>query len=154
MPMAQRRRVRVTGRLLAIAAISAAITATAVAASPHRDAERRALAHHSALWNNQHIEDYSFRLRITCFCPPREAVITVRKGRPQGANSALEQLDTIPKMFAAIRSALHDPRAGEVTVSYNRHFGFPRRASIDRIKNAADDEIGWTADHFHRLHKR
>ena len=143
-----------TLRLLAIAAISGAITATALAASQDRSGQRRALAHNGALWSNLHVRDYSFRLRITCFCPlPREAVLTVRNGHPQGATDALGQLDTIPKMFAAIRSALHNPRSGEVTVSYDRHLGFPRRASIDRIKNAVDDEIGWIADHFHRLPK-
>jgi hypothetical protein len=81
-------------------------------------------------------------------------VITVRNGHPHGAAGALRELDTVPEMFAAIRGALHDPSAGDVTVSYDRHLGFPRSASIDRIKNAVDDEIGWTANHFRRLPTR
>jgi hypothetical protein len=57
-------------------------------------------------------------------------------------------------MFAAIGRALDDPKAGTVTVRYNARRGFPAHASIDRIKNAIDDEIGWTADRFSRIRSR
>jgi hypothetical protein len=56
--------------------------------------------------------------------------------------------------FAQIREALDDPKAGKVAVRYDAHRGFPRRASIDRIKNAIDDEIAWTVDRFRPLRPR
>jgi hypothetical protein len=64
------------------------------------------------------------------------------------------QFDTVPEMFAAIKRALDDPKAGAVKVRYDSRRGFPDTASIDQIKNAIDDEIGWTADRFRRLRPR
>jgi hypothetical protein len=93
---------------------------------------------------------------VRCFCPSagHAVTVTVRDGRPHGATGYAKQLDTVPEMFRAIRTALDDPHAGDVSARYDSKRGFPRRASIDRIKNAIDDEIGWTADRFHTLRSR
>jgi hypothetical protein len=127
--------------------------ATARAAGTDRDAQREALAENRSLWTSQHLRDYRFRLRVTCFCTSRghAVVISVRNGRPHAAAGGRRRLDTIPELFAAIRRALDDPDSGDVTVSYDHRRGFPRRASIDPIKNAADDEISWTVDRFQAL---
>jgi hypothetical protein len=77
--------------------------------------------------------------------------VTVRKGRPHGATGFQKQLDTVPKMFGHIERALGDPKAGDVSIRYDARRGFPRSASIDAIKNAVDDEIGWTVDRFRVL---
>jgi hypothetical protein len=39
-----------------------------------------------------------------------------------------------------------------LSVRFDARRGFPRSASIDSIKNAVDDEIGWTVDRFRVLH--
>jgi hypothetical protein len=61
---------------------------------------------------------------------------------------------TIPETFAAIRHVLLDPQAGAVSVRYDAHRGFPRTVSLDPIKHAVDDEIGWTVDRFQPLPAR
>jgi hypothetical protein len=104
-------------------------------------------------WGRQHLRDYRFRMRVRCFCPSagHAVLVTVRDGRPHGVTGFPKRLDTIPEMFRAIRGALDDSRADDVTVRYDVRRGFPRSASIDRIKNAIDDEVGWTADRFRPL---
>ena len=116
-------------------------------------AQRRALDRHRAMWTAQHLRNYRFRLRFRCFCPSsgRATIITVRQGRPRGATGFQTRFDTIPELFGQLRRALDDPQAGEVKVRYDAGRGFPRTASIDRIKNAIDDEIGWTVDRFRPL---
>ena len=134
-PAAQRRRVGMTVRLLVIAAISGAITATALAASQDRSGQRRALAHNRALWSNLHV-----RGRLQLPTAHHLLLPATQRSRDNRAEWSSERCnrkcsedssDTIPKMFAAIRSALHNPRSGEATVSYDRHLGFPRRR-LDR----------------------
>ena len=95
------------------------------------------------------LRDYRFRLRVYCF--GRAVTITVRNGRPHGATGFQKQFDTVPELFGQIRRALDDPKAGHVDVRYDARRGFPRHASIDRIKNAIDDEISWTVDRFRVL---
>jgi hypothetical protein len=80
--------------------------------------------------------------------------VIVRDGRPLGATDFQRRLDTVPEMFAEIRRALNDPKAGDVTVRYDARRGFPRTASIDRIRSAIDDEIEWTVDRFKPLPRR
>lgn len=127
-----------------------------IAAAPSRGAvngQRRELERNRTLWAQQHIRDYRFRLRVYCFCPSRghAVTITVRGGRPHGATGFQTQFDTVPELFRQIRHALDDPDAGEIKVRYDARRGFPRSASIDRIKNAIDDEISWKVDRFRRL---
>jgi hypothetical protein len=111
------------------------------------------LSRNRAIWSAQHLRDYRFRLTVRCFCPSagHPVTVTVRQGRAQGATGFQTQLDTVPKMFRQIERALGDPKAGKVSVRYDPRRGFPRSASIDRIKNAIDDEISWTADRFRVL---
>lgn len=134
-------------------AASVAIATPALAAGTDKSAARAALAHNRALWSSQHVRDYRFRLRVTCFCAGvgKPVTVTVRNGKPVGAKGAAAGLATVPAMFKEIASALADPKSGDVTVRYDTHRGFPRSASVDRIKRAADDEIGWTMDRFRPL---
>jgi hypothetical protein len=136
-----------------IVAALAAIAAPAPAAATVQGDERAQLERNVARWEDQHVRDYRFRLRVQCFCPSaRHAVtVTVRDGRPAGATGFQKRLDTMPELFDAIRGALDDPKAGAVTVRYDGRRGFPRTASIDRIKYAIDDELGWTVDRFRPL---
>lgn len=141
---------------LVILLSSGAVAATASAAGGDREQLRADFAHNRAIWTGQHLRDYRFRLRVRCFCPGagHPVTITVRAGRPRGATGFLKQLDTVPDLLREVGSALDDPRAGDVVVRYDARRGFPRTASIDRIKNAVDDEIGWTIDRFRPLRAR
>jgi hypothetical protein len=140
---------------LAIIVALVAIVAPAPVASAVQGDQREQLERNVAVWGDQHLHDYRFRLRVRCFCPSaRHAVtVTVRDGRPVGAAGFQRRLDTVPELFDAIHRALDDPKAGAVTVRYDGRRGFPRTASIDQIKNAIDDEIGWTVDRFRPLRR-
>lgn len=78
-------------------------------------------------------------------------MIRVRDGRPHGGRGADTVVDTVPEMFAQIADALESPDSGEVDVTYDPERGFPRSASVDRIRMAIDDEISWTADRLRPL---
>ncbi len=136
--------------IVVLVASSAAAVAPAMAAAPDRDAQRSALDRNSALWGRQHLRDYRFRLVVQCFCPGarRAETVTVRNGRPSGSSPIQKRLDTFGEQFAAIGRVLGDPGAGDVSVVYDRRRGFPRRASLDPIKAAIDDEQSWTVDRF------
>lgn len=129
---------------------SSATSASAV------DPRRAALDAAYAKWKRQKLRNYRYRLRITCFCPDaRRAInVIVRNGKPRRLTGYARQLSTVPRLFARIREALRDPKAGEVTARYDRTRGFPRVAAIDRIRLAIDDEIGWTVDRFRPLRPR
>src|SRR5881397_3447132 len=110
-----RRSVGAMRLVLLILAASGACAATALAADSDRDAQRRELSRNRTLWAQQHLRNYRHRLRVRCFCPSagHAVTVTVRDGHPHGATGFQTQLDTVPEMFAALRTALDDPRAGE-----------------------------------------
>lgn len=146
-------RIRVALFVAAAALAAGALAPRAGAASADRAAQQAALRHERALWNALNLRDYRFRLRVVCFCPDRgkAAVVTVRGGRPRGAGGFQKQFDTVPELFAHIKRALDSSRSGDVVVRYDSRRGFLSSASIDSIKLAIDDEIGWTVDRFHAL---
>lgn len=112
------------------------------------DAQHADLAAARARWRRAKLHgDYRFRLRVSCFCPEAgvERTIRVRDGKPHGGRYADLSVDTVPEMFRLIARALDDPDAGDVDVRYDDALGYPRRASVDRIEAAIDDEISWTA---------
>jgi hypothetical protein len=149
-------RSRDMGKTLA-GVVTVAVLAGAAGAAAASDPaeERRKLADARAKWARQHVRDYRFRLRLTCFCPERWPVtVVVRDGRPRGARAFQRHFDTVPAMFRQISRALRDERAGEVRARYDRRRGFPRFASIDRIKLAIDDEVSFTVDRFRVLRRR
>ena len=111
------------------------------------DPQHAALNAARARWRDAGLRSYRFRLEVSCYCPDAgvERVIRVRDGRPQGGKGADRSVDTVPEMFRQIRDALDNPDAGDVEVRYDAELGYPRAASLDRIKMAIDDEISWTA---------
>ena len=119
----------------------------------YTDTQHAALAQARARWRSHRLRSYRFRLRVSCFCPNAgdPHVIRVRNGRPHGANATERLVDTVPEMFRRIAGALDDPKAGNVSVTYDPVLGYPRSASVDQIKAAADDELSWSADHLKPL---
>jgi len=142
--------------IVILASLSAAAVAPAIAAAPGKDAQRQELRRNAALWARQNLRDYRFRLRVQCFCPgARQAVtVTVVNGRPRGSSPIQKRFDTFAEQFTAIGRVLEDPGAGDVSVTYDARRGFPRRAAIDPIKTAIDDEQSWTVDRFRPLRPR
>jgi hypothetical protein len=158
MTVIDRARLRHTGMTRLLSAVAAGLVVAAlavptIAADAAASTPRQQLERNQARWDARHLRDYRFRLRVACSCPAgnRPVTITVRNGRPRGAPRFVRALDTIPKLFSEIRRALDDPKAGNVTARYDTRRGYPRSASIDRIKNAVDDEFGWTLDRFRVL---
>ena len=139
-------------RLVALVAGLAFCASSAMALGPDVVTQRRALVHNRALWAHQHLRDYRFRLRVTCFCQMngKPIAVTVRHGRPT-VPPPFTGLGTFPEMFALIRGVVIDPESGGASVRYDTHRGFPRSAALDPIRNAIDDEIGWTVDRFRVL---
>jgi hypothetical protein len=140
-------------RVRVIVSVGAALVSAGLVIAVDPSWSGSELSRNRALWSAQHLGDYRFRLSVRCFCPSagHPVTVTVRKGRPHGATGFQQQLDTVPEMFGRIERALGDPKAGEVSVRFDARRGFPRSASIDSIKNAVDDEIGWTVDRFRVL---
>jgi hypothetical protein len=139
---------------LVVLLLAACLATSALAAGPSDSAK---LKQARALWAKQHVRDYSFRLKLSCFCPPdvrRSVIVTVHNGRPHGAPASSRHIDTFPEMFARIGETLTKPGSGGATVRYDARRGFPRSASLDPIKLAADDEYSWTADRFRVLRPR
>jgi len=142
-------------RTLSVVAIVSLLAAAALSAPAGADraSDRAKLERARTLWRAQGVRDYRFRLSVSCFCPGRgqPMTVTVRGGRVTGAKAFARTLGTFPRMFARIDSALRSSRSGVVKVSYDPRRGFARSASIDEIKLAIDDEIGWTVDRFRAL---
>jgi hypothetical protein len=145
----------VLAALLLAACLAAPASASASASGAASDSAK--LRQARALWAKQHVRDYSFRLKLSCFCPPdvrRSVIVTVHNARPHGAPASSRHIDTFPEMFARIRETLTKPDSGGATVRYDTRRGFPRSASLDPIKLAVDDEYRWTADRFRVLRPR
>lgn len=111
------------------------------------DPRRAALSAARARWRTAGLRSYRFRLRVVCYCPGAgtRRTIRVRDGKPHGGQGADSVVDTVPEMFGQIAAALNSSRSGDVAVRYDAELGYPRSASIDRIKAAIDDEISWSA---------
>lgn len=155
--LVDRRRVAATLAAAVASLASLAVPLAAPAQAPSdRASERTKLADARALWRERGVRDYRFRLTVRCFCPDagRPTTVTVRNGRARGASGFGARVGTFQRMFARIQRALDDPAAGAVVVRYDRRRGFPRSASIDQVKLAIDDEIGWTVDRFRPLPRR
>jgi hypothetical protein len=63
--------------------------------------------------------------------------------------ATIESYATIDRLFTQLKSALDE--ADEVATTYDSTYGFPTSISIDQIKQAVDDELFITVDHFEVL---
>ena len=91
-------------------------------------------------------EDYSYHLRVSCFCPGAgtRVRVTVEDGEvtdvdniPRSPSVPAYLGVTIPEI---IDRAL-DPQVDEVTLRWPAGQAWPRSASLDPIADAVDDEI-------------
>jgi hypothetical protein len=116
-------------------------------------------------WDEQGARHYRFDLRVGCFCPymgEMPVTITVlggemasvvgSDGRPASDELLLfvENFNTIDKIFDTLDKALNGG-ADQVDVEYDSTYGFPTKISIDYIKMAVDDEMGFEITNFEEL---
>ena len=118
-------------------------------------------------WQNSDVTHYRFSLFVGCFCAFRNDMplsievqdgkvvsMTYSDGIPVPADDPqlefLSRYATMDRLFSELKADL-DGEADEVTVTYNATYGFPEQISIDRIKEAIDDELGLTVSNFEVL---
>jgi hypothetical protein len=122
------------------------------------------LAKHSDQWDKQAISHYRFDLTIGCFCAFRSlnpVSVEVQDGKivsmigsdgqPLSADirSTFEPAATMEGLFALAGENLAN--ADHVEIAYDATYGFPTSIYVDRIEQAADDEISYTVENFEVL---
>ncbi|APV43752.1 hypothetical protein Dform_00394 [Dehalogenimonas formicexedens] len=113
-----------------------------------------------AKWQKANIDDYSFRLRVGCFCPPEivlpviikvENGIAISKGYTQEpkevATPYFDRVETVDKLFGIIQDAI-DTGADSLIVEYDAAYGYPKSIQIDPIKEAIDEEVAYFIELF------
>ena len=108
-------------------------------------------------WAAQNISFYTLTLQRSCFCggPMRvevrvgEVAVTrtdLDTGQPVSAELA-HLFPDITGLFAIVQQEIERP-ASALSVAYDSIRGFPRQITVDPIKNAIDDEYGYTITGF------
>lgn len=117
-------------------------------------------------WEAQNFDHYRFTLVVSCFCPFAGAEVTYEVQNGQVVNESVQtapdrpvdpaqvtefyqEYNTIENVFDFVEQATKD--ADEVTVEYDSAYGFPTQISVDRIKEAVDDEIYLSLSNFEPL---
>jgi hypothetical protein len=106
-------------------------------------------------WQEQGIDDYSYQLGVSCFCPRFSARVVVEGGRvvqvgdkPAGTSKELigfGRLEpTIDNAFVLLGHA--QQRADAVTVSFDDTTGAPTNIYVDYSTNGSDDEVSYDLD--------
>jgi pimeloyl-ACP methyl ester carboxylesterase len=114
-------------------------------------------------WESMSIEDYRFKYRNICFCPPmitNPVTLTVRKGAIESAilvdtGKTIEEAEfrrymTIDALFDLIQDAI-DRKARQIQVSYDPVLGYPMWGSIDYDLRVADEERSFSAENLVEL---
>ncbi len=105
-----------------------------------------------AKWLDASVRSYSFTSHRGCFCAaPFKSRITVRNGKViKVSKRPWYGARTVPAMFRIVGQAIKREVA-VLDVRYDPQLGFPKRASIDYIAMAADDEMYYRITKFKRL---
>jgi hypothetical protein len=126
----------------------------------------RELERNRERWQAQGVSHYRFNLSIGCMCPWYDQMpltIEVQDGKAvsisasngQDVTPFIETFNrsaTVEALFDIIQSA-QAAGADEIRVTYDTEYGFPTSISIDYIRMAVDDEIGYYIDNFEVLNK-
>jgi hypothetical protein len=150
-----RRAVAAAG-LVSVAWAAAACSADVATGPRTRTSKAAELERARDRWQSRHLGDYAVTIRRDCFCIPearRPVRVHVHAGVVVSARFADtgEQLPaelsflalTVDQLFALADDAVH--RAGQVEVTYDAIFGYPRIISVDYQFDIADDELVLTA---------
>lgn len=121
-------------------------------------------------WKESKSSDYEFEFIVGCFChayTPARIIVqadTVYKVLDPGTEDSLmvqvgesdsqyagyiypEAYKTIDELFDVIITARKE-NASKIDVKYNSTNGYPESISIDYLKNAVDDEIGYSVSNY------
>jgi len=109
-----------------------------------------------SLWNSKNISNYTFTMRLVCFCPPGRVgphTVKVVKGKIVSVNglqydeNKTGKLYPISEYFDYISTTLATkPFRSEIT--YNPKYGYPEIVYFDFIEAAVDDEIRYAITNF------
>lgn len=109
------------------------------------------------LWNEKKIENYSFSLKRTCFCPteyvgPHQIVVKNGKistvnGAPYNKAERYGVLYTIPELLQVIKEHI-DRKPAKQTLNFNPTYGYPTSVFFDFSEMMADEEIGYVITDF------
>lgn len=137
------------------------LTISTVGSCNSVDAARRMLDEHRRLWQEQNAANYTFTLRVICFCPvdattPVNIVVSncdASEITYVGTTTIVEEryfedYDTVEKLFAVIEDALKQD-VHSLQVEYDRIYGYPVRIDIDYIETAVDEEISFSVSNLH-----
>lgn len=97
------------------------------------------------VWAARGIDDYSYLLRRSCFCPPGygdEKRMVVVDGAPAQPKEAFA---TVPALHAYIQKSIDD-KAERVEVTYEK--GVPVGIYVDQSSQIADEELGLSVSDF------
>jgi len=103
-------------------------------------------------WLGWGVSDYRMTVHRSCFCAgPMKVTITVRHGKVKKVSDRPWYGPwTVPGMFKILGEAIKR-KAAVLDVKYDGRLGFPKRAYIDYIAMAADDEMGYRITDFKTL---
>jgi len=119
-------------------AVAAALALAAPAGASAAD-ETTKLAKARERWAAVDARDYTFRIRIACFCPVHDFVtVRVRDGKPRATPRRLRRFDTVEELSARIGEELD--RGGDPDARYALRTGVPRTFDADPLPRAIDDE--------------
>ena len=102
------------------------------------------------------MDDYTYQLRVGCFCPVVDGKVRVQDGQVvavggwPGVDRPLtgfaDASPTIDGVFTQLALAMKG--ADDVDVEYDQQTGVPTSIQVDWAKNAVDDEIGYQISDF------
>lgn len=100
-------------------------------------------------WLGRGVSHYRMTAHRSCFCAgPFKVRVTVKKGKAVRISARpWYGPKTVPAMFRIVKQAIKGD-AAVLDVKYDRRFGFPKRAYIDYIAMAADDEMSYRITNF------
>ena len=120
------------------------------------------------LWESYNAVRYAYDYNLSCFCPVGgimparvvvfedkiEAILDPSTGEqlinPNDSTvvfeTSLDLFRTIPELFDLVEEVRKD--ADDVDVTFDEEYGFPSYISIDRIRNAVDDESTYTIENL------
>lgn len=115
-------------------------------------------------WQEANVSHYRFELNLVCFCTFRNRMplqIEVQNGQvvamKDNAGHAVTAEDanygyfsryaTFDRLFSELQPGSNGG-IDKITAAYHPGYGFPVRINMDRIKGAADDELGVVVSAF------
>jgi hypothetical protein len=139
-----------------VAAIVGGLILAACEASAFFDPrDFRELAEAEAQWKARSFADYTYEIRILCFCPPEISQwtrVTVRAGtvtaaeavepNPNNPITTLQYWDPIDSLFADVRRTMTDPASraylDAVVIEYDPELRYPTNIEYRAKSNVAD----------------